>query len=151
PAETILVSIGDASAAIRGFMQDTHSRYQFLKSDRERPILPPDALFLQEEALFTRLKDFPRLALSGEPPHPDFAPVPNVAIARRADDPAAALRKLLDNAQTRVVLCADTAGRRETISEMLEGFGLRPQANMESLQDFIDSDVAFGLIVAPVT
>src|SRR3546814_305644 len=56
PANTLTVSVGDIDDAIKGFAQDTHSRYQFLKSDRERPVLPPQMLFLDAEALFLHLK-----------------------------------------------------------------------------------------------
>src|SRR5690606_34233542 len=55
PESAITVTIGDPSPVIRSFHQDTYSRYQFLKSDRERPILPPEALFLNEEDVFSRL------------------------------------------------------------------------------------------------
>ncbi|MFQ6722099.1 transcription-repair coupling factor, partial [Bordetella pertussis] len=85
-ADTITVTVGDIDDAMQRFAHDTRSRYDFLKVDRERPVLPPDTLFLDHEALFARLKDFPRLALMAERPHPDFAAAPDVAVARRADD-----------------------------------------------------------------
>src|SRR5690606_32052783 len=84
PDSTLTVSVGDIDDAMRRFAQDTHSRYQFLKSDRERPVLPPDMLFLDAETLFMHLKSFARLALGADGPHPEFAPVPDVAVARRA-------------------------------------------------------------------
>src|SRR5690606_9735846 len=58
PERSITVTLGDINQAIQRFAQDTHSRYQFLKSDRERPVLPPDQLFLDEESLFGHLKSF---------------------------------------------------------------------------------------------
>src|SRR5690554_4130188 len=89
PKQSAMVTLGDVSQAIQGFAQDTHSRYQFLKSDRERPVLPPSQLFLDEQALFAGLKGFARLSLTEGEAHPDFEPAPNVAVARRADDPLA--------------------------------------------------------------
>ncbi|MFJ0752348.1 transcription-repair coupling factor [Bordetella bronchiseptica] len=148
-ADTITVTVGDIDDAMQRFAHDTRSRYDFLKVDRERPVLPPDTLFLDHEALFARLKDFPRLALMAERPHPDFAAAPDVAVARRADDPVARLRALLAQTGDRVLLCADSAGRRETLAQMLGEHGLAPEAQADSIQAFLDDGARFGLAVAP--
>lgn len=151
PEQSFTVTLGDVNQAVQRFAQDTHSRYQFLKSDRERPVLPPEQLFLDEEALFVRLKAFARLVLDAAEPHPDFRPAPNVAVARRAQDPVANLRGLLGRAQGRVVLCSDSAGRRETLLQMLAEFGIEPESGTETLQDFLESESRFALAVAPLS
>src|SRR5690554_2785445 len=149
PENAITITLGDTQQAIQGFTQDTYGRYQFLKSDRERPVLAPETLFLDDEEWFTQLKRFPRLALANDQPAPDFLPLPDVAVSRRADDPVAALRRLIDTHAGRVALCADSAGRRETLDQMLREFGLQPDTSVESLADFFASDVPFALLVAP--
>ncbi|HEY9573499.1 MAG TPA: transcription-repair coupling factor [Pusillimonas sp.] len=151
PEQSFTVTLGDVNQAVQRFAQDTQNRYKFLKSDRERPVLPPEQLFLDEETLFVRLKTFARLALDDTQPHPDFQAVPNVAVARRAQDPVANLRNLLDRHQGRVVLCADSAGRRETLLQMLAEFGIAPDSGTETLQDFLASDSRFALAVAPLS
>ncbi|NYT85483.1 transcription-repair coupling factor [Pollutimonas harenae] len=153
PEQAFTVTLGDIDQTIQRFAQDTHSRYQFLKSDRERPVLPPEQLFLDQEDLFARLKAFARLVLSTEKSHPDFQPAPNVAVARRSEDPLASLRKLLSQNGQRVVLCADSAGRRETMLQMLAEFDIVPDSGSETLQDFLNSDnqCRFALIVAPLS
>ena len=40
-----LLSIGDVEESIQGFWKDTVQRYEFLKHDLDRPILPPKELF----------------------------------------------------------------------------------------------------------
>ncbi|MEO6984827.1 MAG: transcription-repair coupling factor, partial [Paralcaligenes sp.] len=150
PANTLMATEGNIEDAIVRFHQDTYSRYQFLKSDRERPVLAPTELFLDSETLFNQIKPFGRLALTGDSNHPDFFAAPNVAIARRADDPPARLRTLLDQNQGRVALCADTAGRRETLLQMLAEFGIGPDTQPKSLQEFLQSDSRFALIIAPL-
>jgi transcription-repair coupling factor (superfamily II helicase) len=149
PDNTLTVTLGDINEAMRRFGQDTHSRYQFLKSDRERPVLAPAELFLDDETLYGHLKSFARLVLT-EGSNPDFAPAPNVAVARRAEDPVARLRDLLDS-PSRTVLCADSAGRRETLLQMLGEFGIQPDSQPDSLQEFLASDSHFGLTVAPLS
>ena len=49
PEGTCFALMGDIDAAIQRFWNDTKSRYQFLKSDRERPLLPPEQIFLADE------------------------------------------------------------------------------------------------------
>src|SRR5690606_14697557 len=149
PAFTI--TLGDINQAVQRFAQDTHNRYQFLKSDRERPVLAPDQLFLDEESLFLRLKSFPRLTLASNEAHPDFLPAPNVAVARRADDPLGNLRLLLGQGKHRIALCADSAGRRETLLQMLAEFGIAPDSGSETLQDFLSSQSRFALVIAPLS
>lgn len=163
--ETIVVTLGDIDDAMRRFTQDTATRYNFLKSDRERPVLPPDALFLQSEALFEQLKAFPRLALTADTKHPDFAAAPDIGVSRRADDPLAKFRGLLShsgqiaqadragslNSTQRIVLCTDSHGRRETIVQMLAEHGLVPDAQTESVALFLESEAHFGITVAPLS
>lgn len=159
--ETIIVTLGDIDDAMRRFTQDTATRYNFLKSDRERPVLAPDALFLNSEALFDQLKTFPRLALTADSKHPDFEAAPDIGISRRAEDPLAKFRELLTRSESgggahkyghiqRIVLCTDSHGRRETIVQMLAEHGLSPDAQTESVALFLEGDAHFGITVAPL-
>ncbi len=172
--DTITVTLGDVDNAMLRFAQDTASRHQFLKSDRERPVLAPPALFLDQEGLFARLRSFPRLAIGDDrkpsapaagPPqdghapsagkHDErgveaiFAPAPDVAVARRAEDPVAKLRALLGRSE-RVLLCADSAGRRETLAQMLAEQDLAPDLQTDTIQAFLSAQAHFGLAVAPL-
>ena len=147
---TVTVTVGDIDDAMRRFSQDTASRYNFLKSDRERPVLSPDALFLNSDGLFTHLKQFERLALTPDQTHPDIGPAPDVAVMRRAEDPVARLRRVVDGGQWRVLLCTDSAGRRETLVQMLTDFGLRPDPEPASIDDFRRSHSELALIAAPL-
>ncbi|CAM5323486.1 transcription-repair coupling factor [Eoetvoesiella caeni] len=147
---TLTVTLGDIEDTMRRFAQDTQSRYQFLKSDRERPVLDPKELFLDAEDLYLNLKKFGRLALTAEGSHPDFAKAPDVAVARRAEDPVGKLRALLNKTAGRIVLCADSAGRRETLLLMLHEFDIAPDTQFDSLHEFLQSESRFGLTTAPL-
>ena len=149
-SDALTVTLGDVDQAIQQFAADTQNRYQFLKSDRERPILPPASLFLNAEDLFSHLKHFARLNLAAGEPNPNFLAAPDVAITRRADDPAARLRHWLEQSSERVILCADSAGRRETLLEMLSEFGLRPDAQAEDLHQALAGTASFTLTIAPL-
>ena len=157
-----IVSTGDIEDSIRSFWKDTLSRYEFLKHDLDRPILPPQELFLNVDEFFTSIKPHARLALEKEATDsPQFLPVPDIAVHRRDADPLARLRGLLVNGKSRVLICADSAGRKESIRQLLEEsnsvtgsdgkelYPLKPD-NFESVADFIKSNSRFGLATAPL-
>ncbi|MCE7506905.1 transcription-repair coupling factor [Polynucleobacter sp. IMCC30063] len=164
-----LASVGDIESSIRSFWKETQSRYNFLKHDFERPILNPEALFLDVDTFFTRAKAYPRLTLENTAlttsavasTTPPFLPVPEVAVHRRDADPLSRLRHLVAQQQYRVVICADTAGRRESIRQLIEEsnlvtdsknslpFALKPTQS-ENLADFINGTASFGLVIAPL-
>src|SRR5690606_5920295 len=154
PENTVTVTHGDTEAAIRRFAEDTQTRYAFLKSDRERPVLPPPALFLQTEDFFGHLKQFARLAFTDGAVDAAFAAPPDVAVHRQATDPISRLRALVDarsgESAARVLLCADSPGRRETIVQMLAEHDLHPSP-VGSIQDFLNAGEGFAIGVAPLS
>nr|WP_194273394.1 transcription-repair coupling factor [Alcaligenes faecalis] len=156
PEGSLVITHGDAQNAIGRFQSDTHSRFSFLKNDRERPILPPESLFLSDEQFFNGIKPFSRLSLNAQADnqpiaHPDFEPLPVVAVNRRDKDPLAQLRQEVLDPKNRTVLCADSAGRRETLLQMLREHDLSPVTDCQNLADFLESDAAFALVVAPLS
>jgi transcription-repair coupling factor (superfamily II helicase) len=148
PAGAHLTFIGDLEAAIRRFTTDTKQRYSFLSHDRERPILEPKRLFLSDDDFFTLAKPFARLALTGGGGG-WAAPLPTLSVDRRAEDPVLALRQYLRPDGPRVLLAAESAGRRETIAQLLAEHGLRPES-VDSFEDWLTSDARFALSVAPL-
>jgi transcription-repair coupling factor (superfamily II helicase) len=151
PVQSVAVTMGDIDSAAQRFAQDTNSRYQFLKVDRERPVLPPEALFLAADDLFIRLKHFGRLALTTDDTHPDFGPPPSVAVLRRSDDPLAKLRAVIDRGDLRLLILADSAGRRETLSQLLTEHQLTPDAYPNTIEEFVTGSGWLGLAIAPLT
>ncbi|VVE37778.1 Transcription-repair-coupling factor [Pandoraea cepalis] len=149
PADAQLVFVGDLDAAIHRFWNDTRQRYNFLSHDRERPVLPPEQLFLLDQDFFTLAKPFARLTLPTPNDGSWAIPLPALAINRRADDPLAALRAYLARTPARVLLCADSAGRRETLLQLLHDHDLRP-SSVESFEDFLTSDARFAIGIAPL-
>ncbi len=151
PANTTTLTLGDPESAIQAFWQDTQGRFEFLRHDRERPILPPEALLLRAEAFFLQLKPFARLALQRDGEHPRIVPPPDVAVHRQANDPLARLRQLAAATDgPRVLLCADAAGRRETLMQMLAEHQLQPEP-VESIAAFLAGNQRFGITVAPLS
>ncbi|MFC4523338.1 transcription-repair coupling factor [Cupriavidus pinatubonensis] len=153
PADTQLAFVGKVDEAIRRFWTDTTQRYDFMRHDRERPLLPPPQLFLSEEQFFIAAKPLARLVLQSEPAadgQPAFAAsVPDVSVNRRAEDPLVNLESLLLDKATRVLMCADTAGRRETLLQLFTESGLRPQP-VDDFAAFLAGESHFSIAVAPL-
>jgi len=157
-----LVSIGDTEETIKGFWKDTLSRYEFLKHDLDRPILPPKELFLDVDEFFTTSKSFARLTLEKESTEKSqFHAVPDIAVHRRDADPINLLRKVIASEKVRVLICSDSAGRKESIRQLFDEsnsvagndgkplYPLKPEG-FDSIADFIKSNSLFGLVTAPL-
>jgi transcription-repair coupling factor (superfamily II helicase) len=146
PEGTTVVLHGDVAQAVRKFWEDTESRFRLLSGDPDRPLLTPGALFLREDEFFGSIKPFARVEFSLEPG--EQSPVmPPVAVDRRAADPLAALRQLISSHQGKVLLLADSPGRRETLLGLLSEYGLHP-AQAEGWNAFASGDARFGIGVA---
>ncbi len=157
-----LVSIGDVEETIKGFWKDTLSRYEFLKHDLDRPILPPKELFLDVDEFFTTSKSYARLTLEKEGAEKSqFLAVPDIAVHRRDTDPINLLRKVVSSEKFRVLVCSDSAGRKESIRQLfdetnsvagLDGkplYPLKPES-FDGIAEFIKSESLFGLVTAPL-
>jgi transcription-repair coupling factor (superfamily II helicase) len=148
PADARLLTHHDVPAAIAEFWRETTGRHDMLKGDRSRPVLPPGELFLSDEQFFTACQAFPRFQI-GEGSDP-AACLPTVAVDRKAEAPLAALSGFLDAFDGRVLLVAESPGRRETIAEYLAEYGLAPEP-CPDFAAFVGSGTCFMLGVAPLT
>src|SRR3954470_18878276 len=61
--QSTVVLHGDLEPSFTRFWQDTRDRYRLVQGDPERPVLPPDALFLTSEQFYTRANAHAQLAL----------------------------------------------------------------------------------------
>ena len=157
PDEVLLLLHGDVPGAIEEFWRDTRSRYAFLGGDRSRPLLPPEELFLSQEQFFLAAQKFACIRIkpgasgvSGAVEEAGTSVLPALAVDRRADSPLAALQGFLSVFPGRVLLLAESAGRRGTILEYLAEHGLAPTACAD-FGAFIGSSERFMLGVAPLS
>ena len=152
PENAVLCLHHDVPAAIREFWQDTQSRHRMLGGDRARPLLPPQDLFLTEEQFFVAAGDFARLVLPGGAAEEGAParPLPDVSVERRADDPLQHLKTFAAGFDGRILLLAESPGRRETILQYLAEYGLQP-APCADFAAFPASGDALMLAVAPLS
>ncbi|HEX8963039.1 MAG TPA: transcription-repair coupling factor, partial [Rhodocyclaceae bacterium] len=151
PQDAVLLQHRDVPGAIAEFWRDLAGRYDMLKGDRSRPVMAPTDLFLTDEQFFIAAGRFSRLVLPAIAAADGPAvPPPPVAVDRKAADPVAALSAFLAGYAGRVLLLAESAGRRETIAEYLAEYGLRPEACTD-FAAFLGAEARFMLGTAPLS
>ena len=136
---------GDVHAGAQAFWKDTKSRYDLLRGDRERPLLPPGDIFLTVEQFFEALKRFDRAALA----EVHALPLPALEIDRRAEDPIARLRQFLAGFTGRALIIAESVGRRETMTQFFAEHGLGIPA-AENHGEYSQSTEKLMLVAAPL-
>ena len=155
PADARVVLHGDVNGAGDRFWQDTESRYKLLRGDKDRPLLPPTELFVPPDDFRHALKSFARVELPELDPQsavPATAPIrrlPPLMVDRRAEDPLAALKTVIATLEARILITAESHGRRETMQQYFAEYGLRP-AVVEDFAAFLGSDAKVALAVAPL-
>jgi transcription-repair coupling factor (superfamily II helicase) len=151
PNDCLAVIPHTMDQALTAFRTDLLNRYESLRHDIERPILPPDSLYLRTDALFGALADMRQIVLDGRAHRVEFATrsVPDVAVNHRAHHPGERLAAFVNASDVPVLFCAETHGRREVLAEFLARAHLHP-ADVDDLASFRDGNVALGLCVAPI-
>ncbi|HEY4881891.1 MAG TPA: transcription-repair coupling factor [Steroidobacteraceae bacterium] len=157
PQQLVVASDCDIEAALEHAWEGIGARYEDRRHDIERPLLPPAEVFIEPATIAAALQIHPRVdierfaaadvaaALSVH----DFqstAP-PEFRLDARAAQPLAPLTSFLSSYTGRVLIAADSPGRREVIVEMLSAHGRRPRA-VQSWQQFAAGDAALAICVA---
>ncbi len=142
--------------ATEQFWRDLSSRFDSHSGDLQRPILNPSEIFLSASEVFGYINTYPRTTLIPESlevsaGHFNFAcaKTPDITINSRAENPLAQLENYLIETDQRVLFSAESAGRRESILELLERIDVQPQA-VNSWQEFVDSGETIAITVAPL-
>ena len=142
---------GDLKPAFQRFWQDTKDRYRLVKDAPDRPALPPESLFLSAEQFYGRVNDYAQLALRAgidQVQHnPHFQKLEEMAVVRGAEDPLTQLKNHIKNTPQRVLILAESDGRRESLLDFLRASGVSPPA-FDSLEDFQTSPEKLGIATA---
>ena len=157
PAATCILQLDGTATACEDFHVQLQERHEARRHDIERPILPPDQLFIGIDELHGCLHNYPRIevnvfkGVSTSQEVTDFGVrLPgDVKIRLRGEHPAAGLQAFLEDVDGRVLITAESTGRRETLLDQLRGLGIRP-AVVTGWQGFLESDATLALTIAPL-
>ena len=145
PDNVRAVEMSGCREAAETFWNDAGQRYESRRHDIRRPILPPATLFLRPDELNGCWKRLPRARQQGAGARADatsairfpLARMPELAADPRARNPLAPLHTFSDaHPDTRILIVAETAGRREALLELMQKIGIQP-ALKEGWQDFL--------------
>ena len=153
PADTLVVLDEAVEAMAERFGVAVNERYEQLRHDRERPLVRPTRLFADPAELLAGLLRHACVQVSGlsgeDPQQIEFAthtPV-RVPIDARAAAPFALLEDHILRCAGRVLILADSLGRRESMLELFQHQTFRPRA-FDTWQDFLAGDAPVGIAVA---
>ncbi|WEN16723.1 transcription-repair coupling factor [Rhodanobacter sp. AS-Z3] len=140
-ADDALFVLGEGTGeAADQFWAQTEARYDQRAHDIERPVLPPAELYLPPDKLREQLNKRLRVEVVDASHEHAVAvgtqPAPDVPLNRKGEEPGSSLRHFLSSYPGRVLIAADSAGRREALIETLASAELKPQ-NIESWADFL--------------
>lgn len=156
PANALMMMEAPASNQLAAFWKEAQTRFEEYRGDTSRPLLPPERLFLREDEWFAELGRFPRITLHSGALEAragacnlDYEEAPALPIEAKADAPLQALSAFLASSSRRVLICAESAGRRESLNDLLTRWQLRPSA-VADWASFRDGDSRLAITVAPL-
>ena len=169
-----LVLHGAVDEALDRFWVDTRDRHRFIAADPTRTVLAPEDIFQRSDEFFTNANRHGVLVLRGSgaasaaAAAPDSAeasastlpvtpapavswarPLPDVSADRSATEPLAALGRHLETTPYRVLIVAESDGRRESLLEMLRDHKIEPPS-VRTLAEFEASGEKFAITAAPL-
>ncbi|MDR0779617.1 MAG: transcription-repair coupling factor [Pseudomonadales bacterium] len=157
PRQLQCLTYGEVAQGAEQFWREIRARYAERSVDNERPLLPPEQLFLAVEELFGALKPLPQLHLhtrqleeSAGHYNLDTGAFPDLAVEAKAERPLARLEHFLrQEAHSRILFCCDSPGRREAMLELLRRIDLHPRP-VANWREFSDSAAPLAITVAPL-
>jgi len=151
PANCVAVMPNTLDGAVTSFQLDVRTRYESLRHDIERPILPPDAIYLRTDELFHSLGTLRQVVLDGRHHSVAFTTreLPDVSVNHRAHHPGDRLAAFVKASPVPVLFCAESAGRREVFGEFLGRSGVHP-TDVADFASFRSGAVPLALTIAPI-
>ncbi len=156
PPSSVVVDMNDAGASADSLWNGIVDRHDQLRHDRHRPILDPAELYLAPDEFRAEWSVWQRVDLTTFECPPETAgrvqnfastALTQVRIDARAEQPAAELVAHLAATPARVLLAAESAGRRELLLDLLRGRGIQAKI-FENFASFVGSDSALGVTVS---
>ncbi len=160
PDDRLCICLGEPGNLLEAAWAQVSERYELSLADTERPPLPPEEVFAPPAEHLDRIAAGPLLLIDADTPpsgpgpaaHDLGArPVPPITVNRRDPEALRGLAEFRRRFPGRVLLAADSAGRREMLVEFLTEQGQPPAATVESWAAFAGTTANFAVTVAELT
>ncbi|WP_455199769.1 transcription-repair coupling factor, partial [Kaarinaea lacus] len=156
PENSVLCQVNDAKHAADHFWDEIEQRFEQRRYDLQRPILPPQDVFLRTNELFQQFKQYALINIQSFKLEDktgacnfDCETPPVVNVDARAARPADKLASFVENFDGRILFAAESTGRRETLIELLNSNDIQVKS-VENWQDFLASSDKLAITIAPL-
>jgi len=158
PNDVQLFTHAGIEEAAATFWQDINSRHEEYGVDPERPILPPGEIFVPTEILFQHIKQLARTIISHQQVEEragqsnlQLHAVPEVAVNAKLTNSLNNLQVFIEGigADVKILFCAESAGRREVLTELLKGIDIKP-TEVDHWQQFVTGDHSYCITTYPI-
>jgi transcription-repair coupling factor (superfamily II helicase) len=142
-----LLMLPGVDDAAREYWREILHRHDQRSGDFERPVLDAEELFVPAAPLIDTLEGDAAVKVTRRRPAADVVDAPPALDLD--NEPETAVERLKATAD-RVLIAADTAGRRELIADALRSGGLRPK-QLDSWPAFLSGDDRLAITTLPVS
>lgn len=162
PTNSLIMQLENVYANAEKFSKEVSQRYEQMRYDQSRPILSPSELYVPISELFSSLKSFSQINLQRQTLDAgvgkfNFATqtLPDVAVNHKLEQPLEKLVTLLNPnplpqaGSFRVLFCAESAGRREALLDLLKTIGVQPKL-YANWQEYREAQDTLGIVIAPL-
>ncbi|MEE9302848.1 MAG: transcription-repair coupling factor, partial [Thiotrichaceae bacterium] len=154
PKNTLIIQSEEVKEAAEHFIASVEDRHEQRSYNIERPILPPEHLFLTTDELTQHIDQYKTITthiFKQEKNCNNYhvSPLPSLLIQPRAEAPLFLLKTFLDSHPGKTLFIAESAGRREELISLLRGNHYSP-VTVETWQDFLSNDNPLCITVAPL-
>ena len=161
PKDSLFIVDNQIETAYQNFWQQIQTRYNDRRHDIEKPIVAPQDLYLAEHIFNEKIAQYPRIITSEQPIDDTKAGAinalvdtpPDLTVDHKLAEPLQRLMAFREQFAKPILLVAETAGRREILSELLQKrFNLQ---SVSGLTDFLANmddahSTAIALTIAPI-
>ncbi len=155
PTNHLMIKIGDLEAGAQDFWQQVLARYDQYGHDVTRPLMPYSEIYIEPQKVFATTKLAPQICLREEEinlasgrVNLGTSIVPDIAAQVKIATPLLHLEHFISESQSRILFCAETAGRRLVLRELLYKNNIYPQ-EIDSWDNFLNGTQQLALTIAP--
>jgi len=144
-AADLVFKMDGLEGAANEYWDETSKRFKLYAHDLERPIISPDQLLMKRDVFFKSISNYENLKKKN---NLSLTNLPNIGINRSDDLPLRKLKDFIAKSNRKVLICSESLGRRETLSELLVESDLSFDL-VDSWENFQTSGSLISLTVSP--
>ncbi len=149
-ADSIIIQHQDIYSSCKEFSSQAFERFESINVDKYRSILPPNEAFLTSEELFQNLKKYHNVKILDSTDNNkhgiDFncSKITSFNIDVHKDKPMNIVSDFIEQTTDKVLIVAESQGRREIVSSLLEQSNIIPTA-IENWHQFTKENHTFAI------